>query len=496
MLVAPVSTAPQLFADPHLRKRQYWRDVVYADGVHVGLGPLFRPRQSPADRDRQAPDLASSSDEPPPVSGRRAAQGAPAGGPLDGVTVVDLTVSWAGPSATKILAQLGARVVKIESPARIDQWRGEVVDPYLRSVYPDGEPGSKSYNRNCWFNSQNHDKLSLILDLKHPSAVDALRRMLPKVDLVVSNFSPGAANRLGLGGEQVQAFNPKASSVQMPAAGNDAGGLRRRGFGPTMEAMAGMTAYVGYEDGPPLGSGSSYLDPVGGLNGASASVTAIYHAAVFGAGLDIELSQQEAAMHWAGEVLLEDIEAGAARPRSGNALPDVVPHGAFPAAGEDEWIAIACFTDEQWRLLARIVGASSAFIDAHAALHERVADREAIESLLRAWTSIRPKHKAAAELQEAGISAAPVQSGADLTVDPQLRARDWYKRFGRDDLPAMDYPTSPLVIAGERLRPSRLSPMFGEDTETVLREIAGLSRAEIDALFASGASAREPVVPA
>ncbi|MCO1657030.1 CaiB/BaiF CoA-transferase family protein [Pseudonocardia humida] len=498
LVLAPMLGPRALRHDEHLVAREFWRGEPTPDGPRLALGPVFRMSATPADRDRPAPALGELDGDPGWPERMEAPAVGSTGLPLTGIAVLDFTSAWAGPMATRILASLGADIIKIEGPARPDGWRGEWRErPSATGYYPDLDPGKRPYDRDCWFNSQNHDKRSVVLDLRRPEAVELVRALLPRMDAVIANFSPGVLDRLGLGWERASGLNPRLVMVEMPAAGNTGPRSRQRGLGPTMEAMAGIAGLIGYPDEGPVGSGTAYLDPIGALHGAAALLTALLHRTRHGradqGGQYVEVAQQEAAMHWIGEIVLEAIETGADPVLQGNARPDACPHGAFRTAGDDEWIAVAAASDDQWRALCAELGLDDLGADPELdAVAGRVAARDRIEAELAEAVRDADKHALAERLQRAGVPAAPVQNGRDLHADPHLRERDWFARLHHPEAGTHDYPGLPIRFAGRRPRPAHPSPTFGQHTAEVLSEYLGLDDDDLARLAADRVTATEP----
>lgn len=207
--------------------------------------------------------------------------------PLAGVRVVDLTTAWAGPMAAKMLGFLGAEVIHVKSASRPDVWRHykHVINPRR---YPQGDAGSRQYNRISLFNSQNTDKLSLSLDLKRHGGRETLLKLVAVSDVVISNFTVGTMGRLGLDYGRLRAVRPDLIVVEMPPYGNDGPMSGYTALGPMMEMVSGMASMVGYPGGPPTPTGPSYPDPIGGINGAAAVLTALIHRATTGQGQYVE----------------------------------------------------------------------------------------------------------------------------------------------------------------------------------------------------------------
>ncbi|HLY80694.1 MAG TPA: CoA transferase, partial [Caulobacteraceae bacterium] len=383
---ARIPTLPELLETPqYVTRGMFRRD---AEARLDSLGPVFRTR-SPHRLAAAAPELGGcarfetvalgrGNAFPPPVERDRL--------PLQGLRVLDFTQAWAGPMTARALAFLGAEVIKIENGARLDSWRGPAVGVNEPASYPDRLGGERPYDRNALFNTQNHDKQSISLDLKSPAGQDIARRLAAKCDVVLANFSPHALAKLGLGYEALTRDNPKLVMVEMPAFGNDGPWSSHVGMGKTMEAAAGMASLIGYGDGEPVLTGPAYLDPIGGLHGASAVLTALAERNRTGLGQYVEVAQVEAAMHWIGEYILQTGRTGDVFRADGNRRPDLAPHDAFPCAGDDQWMVIACPDDDTWRKLVAATGIVDLADTKFAALAGRLEHAEALKAALSVWT--------------------------------------------------------------------------------------------------------------
>jgi crotonobetainyl-CoA:carnitine CoA-transferase CaiB-like acyl-CoA transferase len=241
-------------------------------------------------------------------------------GALSGIRIVDFTGAWAGPMATRSLAFLGAEVIKIEGPERMDSWR-ETIAGVNAEKYADLQAGERPYNRSFRFNSQNHDKLGIVLDLKQPEGLAIALDLIRVSDVVVDNFSPGVMQSLGLGYDRLREVRSDIIMVEMPAYGSWGPDSAAVAFGPNMEAMTGMATMMGYGDGVPALTSSAYLDPIGGLHGAAAVLTALVYRNRTGLGQYVELAQRETAMQFVGELLLEEMRTEQRFRPSGNDVP-------------------------------------------------------------------------------------------------------------------------------------------------------------------------------
>ncbi|MFV2089796.1 MAG: CaiB/BaiF CoA transferase family protein, partial [Pseudomonadales bacterium] len=267
--------------------------------------------------------------------------------PLQGVRIVDLTHVWAGPLATRMLGDLGADIVKVEAPLA----RGSATVPAIgQGLWVGGEAGEDSWNRQSLFTKLNRSKRGVCVDLKVASGRETLLELIRVADVVIENFSANALERLGLGYETLSSINPDIIYVSMPGYGSSGPYSGLTAFGPSVEPMTGLGALMGYSKNEPRNTAMALVDAIGGVSGASAVVTALNHRKDTGRGGCIELSLHEAGVSFFGDFLV-DHQLGAQCEPMGNAHPGYAPHGIYPSRGDDEWIAIACPSQETWRNL-------------------------------------------------------------------------------------------------------------------------------------------------
>lgn len=414
-------------------------------------------------------------------------------GPLDGLRVLDLTTAWAGPMATRMLAFLGAEVIKIEAPPRPDLWRAALGRGAL-DRFPDLSPGERPYNRNALFNTQNHDKLSIGLDLKHAASRPIVDALVARADLVISNFPPGVMERLGLGYDHLRSLNDRVVAVEMPAfrSGSDLAG--HVGMGKTMEAASGMGSLIAYgPDTQPVPTGPAYLDPIGGLHGATAALLGYLRVLRTGRGSHLEAAQTDAATRWIGEYLLEHQETGRSPEGRGNDVRGMSPHDSFRCAGDDEWVVIAVDSDEAWALLVEHVDADRLRDPRLGTLAGRQAASAVVRDVLEAWTSRNDKHELAAALQAGGVMAAPVNNGRDVHGDMTLRRRGFVVELNHPEAGVHEYPSVAIHLDRTPGLVRRPAPTFGQDNDAVLGCVLGLSTVQIEMLRQRGALQDEPL---
>jgi len=257
-------------------------------------------------------------------------------GPLEHVTIADLTQAWAGTYATQLLADLGATVIKIESRRRLDPWRGAFKADRGIPGYPLDGPGERPYNRNFLHNSVNRNKLGITLDLGSPEGKDLFLALVAKSSVVAENFTPRVLPNFGLGFERLREANPGVILLSMPAYGLDGPYRDYPGIGGTMEPMSGNTSLLGEPGGRPYNSGVMYADAVAGLHGAAAVLAALRRRARTGEGAHMEVAQHETTLSITAPFY---VRSGWSAP-FGNRDFDLDPH---EIAGDDEhgWVARA-----------------------------------------------------------------------------------------------------------------------------------------------------------
>jgi crotonobetainyl-CoA:carnitine CoA-transferase CaiB-like acyl-CoA transferase len=370
----------------------------------------------------------------------------------------------------RILAAFGADVIKVEAATAMDAWRGPA-EGGEGNRYPDFDPGPRPFNRNNWFNTQNHGKRSLALDLKSPAAAPVLAALVRRADVVISNYAPGVLARLGLGYDDARRLREDIIMVEMPSAGAGGPLAGFLGVGPTMEALAGMTALNGYGDGVPVRTGPAYADPIGAFTATCAVLGALHARASTGRGQYVEFAQREGLLHWIGEFLLADPERPAEFTPHGNRSAHAAPHDAYRCAGEDRWVAVAVLADAQWTALSAVIGRPDLAADPGLATAAgRLARIGDVDAAVAAWAAGLDNAAAARLLQQAGVPAAPVLSGQDLHDDQQLAAVGFFVEVEHPEAGRHRYQGLPFHFSATPARYGGPAPCLGEHTEQILRE--------------------------
>ncbi len=387
--------------------------------------------------------------------------------PFAGLRVCDLSAFWAGPFATAYLAALGADVVKVESTKRPDGIR------FLGGVAQ--EP---SWEWSMVFAGANPGKRDVTLDLDQPAGRVLAEQLIAGSDIVIENWTPRVLEGFGLGWERVHELNPAAILVRMPAFGLDGPWRDRTGFAMTIEQVSGLAWVTGYPDLPLVPRGP--CDPLGGMHTVLAILAALEHRSRTGEGQLIEVPLVETALNIAAEQVLEYQETGVVLEREGNRGQYAAPQGLYPAAGDDQWLAIAVATDDQWQALRAVVPDldEPRWVDASA----RRLDHDRIDTVIAAWSAGRDAVDAETSLLVAGVPAAWVRPSHRAHLHPQLPARRFLQPMHHPVTGDSGYPSFPMQFSafGPHLY-RRRPPLLGEHNDEILDEL-GVSAVERERL--------------
>lgn len=394
--------------------------------------------------------------------------------PLDGIRVANFGWVWAGPVVGQTLGFLGAEVYKIESRARIDLTR--TLPPFAGGVR---DPDRSLSNHACWAGNG-----SVTLNLQKAEAQQLARELIAECDVVVENFGPGFMPRIGLGYDDLRKVRDDIIVFSMPAAGLT-GPLRGvRTYGLSLTSLTGLDSLTGYAGGGPVPVENAFSDPLNGIFGAFAVLTALAHRKRTGRGQHIDYSQQEAIMQLVGPAYMDWVLNGrVAGPRSNrHPLDRGAPHGVFPCAGDDRWISVAVLTDQEWcGLVEAMSGPPWATADALATSAGRIEAIDEIHERLSAWTREHDDRELAQRLQSHGVAAAPVLNVADLLADPHYRARDTFIEV-RHPLGFDETIYGAYVKTSRTEADVRPGPSIGQDNEHVFRQLLGIDTEHYETL--------------
>lgn len=494
--VAPLYGLDAVLTNPQYQERGFWVRPEGKDGaIQPGLAPAFsetpwrirpapqleehRPAvEEPVVRPAQPParfQTATQTQQRPRASSQ--SNGAML---LAGVRVLDFTRVWSGPLCTRILADLGAEVIKIEAPAaslqakRLSPARGNS-GPALRPAMP--IPAMK-LNRN---------KKSIVVDLQQPAGRDLVRRLVAQSDVLVENFSARVMPNFGLTYEDLKPINARLVMLSMPGFGS-AGPFREYlAYGPAIEPMTGFTCLLGYPGERPLTSAIAYPDAVAGMTAAAALLTALAYQRRTGRGQFIDLSQLEATTTLLGEYLLAFQQTGELPPRLGNGHAIWAPHGAYRCSGEDEWVSLAVRSDTDWRHFCTAAGFSSLLDNPdYETAAQRLQRHEQLDAAISTWTANKTKFEVMETLQAAGVPAGAVLNARELLENPQLAFRGFFVDAQDPQGQSFRMPGTPILVDGKRRSTWHAAPLPGEDNATILRSVLGMDDTEIGELEERG----------
>jgi len=393
---------------------------------------------------------------------------------LAGIRVLDLTQYEAGPSATQMLAWLGADVIKIEPPT--------------------GEPGrtalSDKRGEDAWFFVLlNSGKKGVTLNLKSERGLAMFREMVKSADVLVENMGPGAMERLGLGWAVLQQLNPRLIAASVKGFGGGGPYADYKSFEWIAQAMAGAMSMTGSPDGPPTKAIGGLADTGAGLHAAIGILAAIIQRQATGRGQQVEVAQQEAVVNLLRIHLRESYATGKPAPRQGNRSAAAAPSNIYRCrpGGPNDYVFIHCATADMWKSLTRIVGRPEMADDPrYHDRRDRVQIVDEIDAMIEAWTEKRSKHEVMEILAGAGVPCGACLDTGEVLADAHLTARDMIVEVdhpGRGRHVTVGNPIK-LSASPTTITPS---PLLGQHREEILNEL-GYTETEIRDLKKDGAT--------
>ncbi len=397
---------------------------------------------------------------------------------FEGLKVADFSWVGVGPITTKYLADHGATVVRVESTTRPDVLR-------LLPPFKGGKPG---LNRSQFFANYNTNKLSLSLNLGVPEGREVARRLVMWADVVAESFTPGTMAAWGLDYEAISKIKPDIIMISTCQQGQTGPHARFGGFGQLAAALGGYYEVTGWPDREPAGPYGAYTDFICPPFALAALVAALDYRRRTGRGQYLDLSQLECGLQFLGPALLDYAVNGRIATRAGNRDPYACPHGAFPCAGEDRWVAVAVTSDREWRALCQVLGRPEWAEDPRfATFLGRRRHEDLLEGLIGEATRSWDPFDLMAALQAAGVPAGVVQRCSDLHRDPQLKHRGHWVTLDHCEMGPTVYDGIPFRLSETPGQLERAAPCLGEHTEFVLRELLGYTDEEVAELAAAGA---------
>ncbi|HEY7294995.1 MAG TPA: CoA transferase [Dehalococcoidia bacterium] len=401
----------------------------------------------------------------------------PAGMPFAGIHVVDFAWVGVGPIVSRHLADFGATVVRVETSTRPDTLR-------LAPPFRDGQPG---LDRSAFGAVYNTNKLGMALNLRLPRAREMALRLVRWADIVTDSMTPGSLAKLGLGYEDLRRVKPQIVMYSTTQMGQTGPYRNFGGYGQHGASTAGLHALTGWPDRAPAGIYGAYTDFVAPWFLYTALVAALDYRDRTGEGQYLDESQVEAALQLLGPPLLDYFANGRVLQRNGNEDAEMAPHGVFPCAGDDRWIAITVRDAGDWAALTRVIGRPEwESDDALQSAEQRHAHGDEIGAAICDWTRQRSPAEAMAALQAAGVPAGVVQTCEELFADPQLLHRGHWWTLDHAVMGPHAYDAPAWKLSETPAQPRRAGPTLGQHTHAICHEILGLSDDEIAELTAEG----------
>lgn len=487
----PVHRIDEVVESDHMKEREFFQEVLDGRSNPITVpGAPYRLSATPWAIERKAPSLGEHTDgvlariadtaNEVRTSSRTAAktgtESDPAHLPLEGVRVLDFGQVWAGPLLALFLADFGAQVIRITSPAREAVQPGvgaQVIDPADVRAY-DG------LYRN---------RINLSLDPTTPAGRKLLDRLVAVSDVVLDNFSPVGRRKIGLDYSRLRQVNPRIIVAALSAAGQEGPWSDVLTYGPSLTALYGMKSLLGYAGESELQEDVADLDPIAATYATVAILASLRARERTGEGQFIDMAQGESGVATLAEPVLEYTMNGRVMGPMGNQHRMMAPHGIYPSAGDDAWVSIAVDSEAAWQSLCTVLHCTelcedSRFVD----MSVRLQHRDELDSLLSAFTESWDAGELTAELQQTGVPSYPVINTLGAFADPQLCFRREFVRVAADGIPASG------VFTGTPWRMSESPPTIhtpakevGADNELVFRDILGMTDEEVERAAAEGA---------
>lgn len=415
-------------------------------------------------------------------------------GPLTGVRVADFCWMGVGALATRTLADFGAEVIKIEDRTRLDMprrlpiYKGEPARAY------GNEDANPDPNKGGLFNNYNRNKLGVTINMRTEKGRKLAERLIAASNVVTENFAPGVMERWGFTEERVREIRSDVIYARMSGFGHSGPHQHYRSYGPVVQAVSGLSYVSGLPGREPSGWGLSYMDNQAAYYNSAALLMAIFARNATGQGTDIDVSAVEAGIELLGPLLL-DVGVNGRSTKDGNfptgnrlEHPQAAPHGVYPCAGDDRWVAIAVFDDDEWRSLVNALGSPAWASDpAFATQPARFAHQDELDRHISDWTRNRDRHDVMHQLQAVGVRAGAVQNAQDLDeTDPQIAEHGTFFELDHPVIGPALFEGMPFRMAEGAADNWRSAPLLGEDNEYVFKGIIGLDDDEIADLAEEG----------
>ena len=494
--VAPAYDVADHMASPHLRARGWPTTVEHSAAGEVALpGFPYLFSESPAAARRPAPLLGehtggwsprqSRSQTAPAISPRPPIEPpGPDRAPLEGIRVLEITNNWAGPVTCRMLGDLGAEVIKIESPTHLAARTGQFA----------GNQGFDRYWDRCsYFLEMNRSKYGVSIDLSTARGRDIFLRLVENADIVVENNTPRVMRNLDLEYPVLKAVNPAIIMLSISGFGQTSPGRDFSAFGSNIEAACGIASLTGYAgDDQPYNTTNYYADPIATVHAPVALLAALEYRDATGRGQYIDMALNEGGIVFCSEAFMEYGLTGRVPQRRGNRHSRFAPQGCYPSMGEDAWMVLTVRSDDEWRRLREVVGDPRLDDRRFDSVEGRRAAHDEIDEVLGAWSAGLDHYEAARRLQEVGVPAGPVLANWEMISDLHAHERGFYVMLPTRRVGAWVHSGMPWHFSRTPGVIRRDSPAYGEHNRLVLERVLDMNAGEVDALYRDRVVAEDP----
>ena len=400
--------------------------------------------------------------------------------PLKDIRIIDLTQVYAGPYASRLLADMGAEVIRIESAFRSS--RGGP-NPQQGAVYPDSDPGERPYDRSAYYTELHRNKYAISLDLSKDRGKEIFLKLVQISDVVLENFSPRVMANFGLDYPNLKSVKRDIIMVSISAYGQTGPYKEYVSFGRGIEAMAGLSQITGYQDSQPLGPGTAYADATAGLHAAFATILALRHRRQTEKGQHIDLSLHESLLALMGEHILDHSMNSRSPKRKGNHDSCAIFQGCYRCLGNDSWIAIALYNEDELKSFCDAIGnpkwISEPEFDSLLGWQQ---NQQKVDTMVEQWTVQRDRDEAMKILQQSGIRSGAVLNAADLNHNPHLKQRGFFETVTHPEAGTHALASVPWKLS---LTPGSIripAPCFAQHNDYVFGDLLEMSKEEISQL--------------
>lgn len=385
---------------------------------------------------------------------------------FSGLTIVSFAWAMVGALTMRYFADYGATVIRIESNNYPDAAR----------LSPPMKEGKSGFNRSGYYNYYSANLYSMALNLSHPQAMDIVKRLVTKADVVMENFAAGVMEKRGLDYDNLRKIKPDIIMLRQNGFGLSGPYAKLPAFGMILTGITGIPNFIGWPDGLPLPVGlAAYTDCISPRFATAALIAALDYRNKTGKGQLLEISQFEAGIYFLTPAILDYVENGREPSRVGNASSSAAPHNVYRCRGDDCWCAIAVLSDEQWRSFCSVIGRDELVNNPrYKTIFDRKKNEDELDAIIRAWTIDLTADEVMDKMQSAGVPAGVVKNSADIYNDPQLRHREFFWPLRHPEIGMFTHLGQSFKLSETPAQGRMPSPCLGEHTEYVCSKLLNM----------------------